>query len=160
MGIIMNETSSRMIWYTWNQSREDETAPVDLVERRWWVSSAQAPFLGSPASGKLDWRSSRTNTPTFLLFLSFRWRSHLNRSHFARKRPVPFNLYSKPAIHKACRNCWYSAKQLLSTPDTASNPAKMGGQVSKMMGKIFGTKEMRILMLGLDAAGKTSTIPP
>lgn len=24
------------------------------------------------------------------------------------------------------------------------------------MGKIFGTKEMRILMLGLDAAGKTS----
>lgn len=32
----------------------------------------------------------------------------------------------------------------------------MGGQVSKMMGKIFGTKEMRILMLGLDAAGKTS----
>lgn len=32
----------------------------------------------------------------------------------------------------------------------------MGGQVSKMMAKIFGTKEMRILMLGLDAAGKTS----
>lgn len=34
----------------------------------------------------------------------------------------------------------------------------MGGSVSKMMGKIFGTKEMRILMLGLDAAGKTSMI--
>ncbi|KAJ5684150.1 uncharacterized protein N7477_000495 [Penicillium maclennaniae] len=34
----------------------------------------------------------------------------------------------------------------------------MGGQVSKMMGKIFGTKEMRILMLGLDAAGKTSKV--
>ena len=32
----------------------------------------------------------------------------------------------------------------------------MGGQVSKIMGKIFGTKEMRIPMLGLDAAGKTS----
>lgn len=44
-------------------------------------------------------------------------------------------------------------------PDTASNLANMGGQVSKMMGKIFGTKEMRILMLGLDAAGKTSMIP-
>lgn len=28
-----------------------------------------------------------------------------------------------------------------------------------MMGKIFGTKEMRILMLGLDAAGKTSWFP-
>jgi ADP-ribosylation factor family len=35
----------------------------------------------------------------------------------------------------------------------------MGGQMSKMMGKIFGSKEMRLLMLGLDAAGKTSTVP-
>jgi GTPase SAR1 family protein len=33
----------------------------------------------------------------------------------------------------------------------------MGGSISKMMGKIFGSKEMRLLMLGLDAAGKTST---
>lgn len=28
--------------------------------------------------------------------------------------------------------------------------------MSKALSKIFGTKEMRILMLGLDAAGKTS----
>ena len=34
--------------------------------------------------------------------------------------------------------------------------ATMGGQISKMMGRIFGSKEMRLLMLGLDAAGKTS----
>lgn len=34
----------------------------------------------------------------------------------------------------------------------------MGGSVSKLMGKIFGSKEMRILMLGLDAAGKTSEL--
>ncbi|KAL4928495.1 ADP-ribosylation factor family protein [Aspergillus undulatus] len=34
----------------------------------------------------------------------------------------------------------------------------MGGSVSKIMGKIFGTKEMRILMLGLDAAGKTTIL--
>jgi len=33
----------------------------------------------------------------------------------------------------------------------------MGGSISKMMSKIFGSKEMRLLMLGLDAAGKTST---
>ncbi|KAI9709288.1 MAG: ADP-ribosylation factor, Arf Arf6 [Bogoriella megaspora] len=34
----------------------------------------------------------------------------------------------------------------------------MGGQISKMMSKIFGSKEMRLLMLGLDAAGKTTIL--
>jgi hypothetical protein len=38
------------------------------------------------------------------------------------------------------------------------NLATMGGQISKMMGKIFGSKEMRLLMLGLDAAGKTTIL--
>jgi ADP-ribosylation factor protein 6 len=33
----------------------------------------------------------------------------------------------------------------------------MGQSLSKMLDKIFGSKEMRLLMLGLDAAGKTST---
>jgi ADP-ribosylation factor 6 len=35
----------------------------------------------------------------------------------------------------------------------------MGGSVSKLLDKIFGNKEMRLLMLGLDAAGKTSAYP-
>jgi ADP-ribosylation factor protein 6 len=35
---------------------------------------------------------------------------------------------------------------------------KMGGQVSKIMGKIFGTKEMRILMLGLDGSDSTAIL--
>jgi len=34
----------------------------------------------------------------------------------------------------------------------------MGGSVSKALAKIFGNKEMRILMLGLDAAGKTTIL--
>jgi len=34
----------------------------------------------------------------------------------------------------------------------------MGAQLSKVMGKIFGSKEMRLLMLGLDAAGKTTIL--
>ena len=29
----------------------------------------------------------------------------------------------------------------------------MGGQLSKAMRKLFSTKEMRVLMLGLDGAG-------
>jgi ADP-ribosylation factor protein 6 len=33
----------------------------------------------------------------------------------------------------------------------------MGNSVSKLLDKLFGSKEMRLLMLGLDAAGKTST---
>jgi ADP-ribosylation factor protein 6 len=32
----------------------------------------------------------------------------------------------------------------------------MGANLSKALSKMFGSKEMRILMLGLDAAGKTS----
>jgi len=34
----------------------------------------------------------------------------------------------------------------------------MGLYFSKMLGKLFGNKEMRILMLGLDAAGKTTIL--
>ncbi len=34
----------------------------------------------------------------------------------------------------------------------------MGAQISRMMGKILGSKEMRLLMLGLDAAGKTTIL--
>lgn len=40
----------------------------------------------------------------------------------------------------------------------STQAAIMGGQFSKMMGKIFGSKEMRLLMLGLDAAGKTTIL--
>lgn len=34
----------------------------------------------------------------------------------------------------------------------------MGGQLSKILSKVFGSKEMRLLMLGLDAAGKTTIL--
>ncbi|KAI8876344.1 ARF/SAR superfamily [Backusella circina FSU 941] len=34
----------------------------------------------------------------------------------------------------------------------------MGANLSKALGKMFGSKEMRILMLGLDAAGKTTIL--
>jgi ADP-ribosylation factor protein 1 len=34
----------------------------------------------------------------------------------------------------------------------------MGLSITKLFDKIFGKKEMRILMLGLDAAGKTTIL--
>lgn len=36
----------------------------------------------------------------------------------------------------------------------------MGAALSRSLAKIFGSKEMRLLMLGLDAAGKTSMLSP
>lgn len=46
----------------------------------------------------------------------------------------------------------------MSSRSNVFRKLKMGAQLSKMLGRLFGNKEMRILMLGLDAAGKTSTI--
>ena len=37
-------------------------------------------------------------------------------------------------------------------------PAKMGLTFSKLFDKLWGKKEMRILMVGLDAAGKTTIL--
>ena len=34
----------------------------------------------------------------------------------------------------------------------------MGAALSRSLAKIFGSKEMRLLMLGLDAAGKTTIL--
>jgi ADP-ribosylation factor protein 6 len=34
----------------------------------------------------------------------------------------------------------------------------MGVSLGKMLSKLFGNKEMRVLMLGLDAAGKTTIL--
>jgi ADP-ribosylation factor family len=44
----------------------------------------------------------------------------------------------------------------INSPKPGSEPATMGGQLSKVIDRLFGAKEMRLLMLGLDAAGKTS----
>jgi ADP-ribosylation factor family len=50
------------------------------------------------------------------------------------------------------------SRQSIRSPNSSRAPAIMGGQFSKMRFRLFGNKEMRILMLGLDAAGKTSML--
>lgn len=51
-------------------------------------------------------------------------------------------------------------KRILSRfVDIESPHITMGGSISRIMSKLFANREMRILMLGLDAAGKTSNSP-
>lgn len=81
--------------------------------------------------------------------------------------PIPQLSYSLPRPRKyiVIRHSNIEVNGLITTnfsalPDQARKPATdndMGGQVSRIMGKIFASREMRLLMLGLDAAGKTST---
>ena len=50
-------------------------------------------------------------------------------------------------------------KRLDSRPlkgHTTARVPSMGQNISKLLNRVFGSKEMRLLMLGLDAAGKTS----
>lgn len=64
---------------------------------------------------------------------------------------------SCPVLHYTTADARKAQLRRVGRPCSA---VTMGGQVSKIMGKIFGSKEMRLLMLGLDAAGKTSPFPP
>lgn len=45
-----------------------------------------------------------------------------------------------------------------TTPTTPHNTANMGLTFSKLFDRLWGKKEMRILMVGLDAAGKTTIL--
>ena len=50
--------------------------------------------------------------------------------------------------------CLQEQRSFIHRPDPSLDWIKMG----KMLAKLFGKKDMRILMLGLDAAGKTSIL--
>lgn len=65
--------------------------------------------------------------------------------------------YRKEKAHRPCSSSNIYPTEYTLRPSILT-AATMGGQLSKMMGKIFGSKEMRLLMLGLDAAGKTTIL--
>lgn len=70
----------------------------------------------------------------------------------------PFNFYSLlPFSTLFLQEKYYKKKNpFLSFSFIKKNHINMGANLSKALSKMFGSKEMRILMLGLDAAGKTS----
>jgi len=55
---------------------------------------------------------------------------------------------------KAANN--YTLLSYCATP--GCKQASMGGNVSRMLSRLLGNREMRVLMLGLDAAGKTTIL--
>ena len=50
------------------------------------------------------------------------------------------------------------ADAILLTPSPPRTHTTMGLTFSKVFGKLFGKKDVRILMVGLDAAGKTTIL--
>ncbi|KAG7248276.1 hypothetical protein CRUP_025283 [Coryphaenoides rupestris] len=48
--------------------------------------------------------------------------------------------------------------QSVSPPRRHSDPSNMGGFFSSLFSGLFGSREMRILILGLDGAGKTTIL--
>lgn len=101
-------------------------------------------------------------------------RAEQHHSAAGNSRPDSQDVALKPADHYSAAGAADPPAHRRTRATTTANPlfpptlarssqstsATMGGQISKMMGKIFGSKEMRLLMLGLDAAGKTSTTSP
>lgn len=70
-----------------------------------------------------------------------------------------YSSISTPSFRHLFHQSAFESPLLFTLPSSPahSHPFAMGIPLSKAIAKIFGNKEMRILMLGLDAAGKTST---
>jgi hypothetical protein len=81
-----------------------------------------------------------------------REQNHLTNQRDQTQNPSP----QKPSLERTPPSLNPSSQRKRKRKETPI--ATMGGQLSKMMSKIFGSKEMRLLMLGLDAAGKTTIL--
>jgi len=73
---------------------------------------------------------------------------------------LAFLLCGLPHAHRLCvvKATLFAAPRNLSLVILQRRVATMGGNLGKALAKLFGNKEMRVLMLGLDAAGKTTIL--
>lgn len=90
----------------------------------------------------------------------FDYKPHLQRIRILFSSPMPSSFLTK----KRSAKCSYSYHLLLSLPSlfgSATPKSKfwaMGMTISTLVRMLFAKKEMRILMVGLDAAGKTTIL--
>ena len=73
------------------------------------------------------------------------------------KTPVHFLLLSARTPAASCENLAADAYPP-ATPTAEQKPRTMGGLLSKAFAGLIGKKDVRILMVGLDAAGKTTLL--
>ena len=109
---------------------------LSLTWSRTWSLVAGAPYLSSSSAIKDTDGPSKVIGPPIVLRLTLHCRSRLGQQGHDAHHP----------------------DRHFPAPAAAAESAKMGINISKLFDKLWGKKEMRILMVGLDAAGKTTIL--
>ncbi|CAG8580303.1 9756_t:CDS:2 [Acaulospora morrowiae] len=71
---------------------------------------------------------------------------------------LPSNIYAHTVSFHTAYGLYKRTQPLTTVTNTYQSTQKMGLSISKLLQGLFGKKEMRILMVGLDAAGKTTIL--
>lgn len=109
------------------------------------------------------WRL-RFRAPCITVFGPTQWASFCCQPHMSRAREPSLQIFVPPCAYSWPK--WISvifrknnfSNFQLAPGSSGSENAKMGLFFSKIWARLQGPKEMRILMLGLDAAGKTTIL--
>lgn len=110
------------------------------------------------------WRL-RFRAPCMTVFGPTQWASFCCQPHMSRAREPSLQIFVPPCAYSwlkwisvIFRKHNFSNFQLAPGSSGSEFSAKMGLFFSKIWARLQGPKEMRILMLGLDAAGKTTIL--